>query len=974
MSATYLATDPGSVTMVDGLLEDTANTRRDNTPVLEHNGGGDAEPGEEEEEEAEDDWEQRTAERYVFIESTGDVEDFERADELYLDDKKRRIDYVLAWPSGQKDEAKAKEAEDARKVFEENLTKEGLEIEHDIKVGRGVQYTKVHASWEVLSRYAELMHLHMPIKEKLDMQQSLSMWERMRTYTACLMRPFQPDPETLPEVDKKFTHVFERGKEYLFAIPRKKEKFFSHAARSMIVDYILRRKRFNEENTTSVEFGNHGDDNEKETLNDVEAAMCQKTGIKSLLAKGIYSAAYPLHEGSWKSHSRASMRRLLYEQWAHWSNFYKLQPLDHIRVYFGEKVAMYFAWLGYYTYFLVPASIVGLIVFIYGLVTIKNDVVSIESCDWSNNFTMCPKCDRRCPYWNYAAICNDVRASHMFDNGATVFFAVFISLWGTFFLEFWKREQSAIQFRWNLMSFKEEEEPPRPEFLASLARSKFRRIHRVSRVNEPYMPFWRRRLPVYITSVSVMLFLVALAVLVVIGIIVYRMSVLGAMYLQEDERFYKSASLVASATAACINLVLIVILNYTCSFVAVKLTDWECLRTQTEYDSSLTFKLYVLQFVNFYSSLFYIAFFKGRFAGSPGRYNRLLDNRQEECAGGGCLMELCIQLSIIFVGKQIMNSVVEVLMPRVMKMAKICFAKKDNSQRHYTVWEKDYLLVELGPRGMFSEYLEMLLQFGFVTIFVAAFPLAPLCALINNVIEIRIDANKFVTQLRRPMAARTQTIGVWYNVLFGLSRLAVLTNALIIAVTSTFIDRLVYVTGYSEDGTLNGFVNDSLAHFDVSDFPEHHRPYDPDGRFKDIKICRYPDYREPPWSENKYEYTAKFWHILAAQFIFVVVFENVVVLLSSLIAFIIPDMPRKLSEQARQEAYLTNELILRKELEIAQSRQLSQGALRHINYGAPTVTNHGDTAVTVTEDGDTAVTVTGHGDEAPPGVTETTYV
>ena len=28
---------------------------------------------------------------------------------------------------------------------------------------------------------------------------------------------------------------------------------------------------------------------------------------------------------------------------------------------------------------------------------------------------------------------------------------------GTFFLEFWKREQSAIQFRWNLMSFKEEE-------------------------------------------------------------------------------------------------------------------------------------------------------------------------------------------------------------------------------------------------------------------------------------------------------------------------------------------------------------------------------------------------------------------------------------------------------------------------------------------------------------------------------------
>ena len=50
-------------------------------------------------------------------------------------------------------------------------------------------------------------------------------------------------------------------------------------------------------------------------------------------------------------------------------------------------------------------------------------------------------------------------------------------------------------------------------------------------------------------------------------------------------------------------------------------------------------------------------------------------------------------------------------------------------------------------------------QFGFVTIFVAAFPLAPFFALINNLMEIRLDAFKFVTQLRRPYAARAQDIG-----------------------------------------------------------------------------------------------------------------------------------------------------------------------------------------------------------------------
>lgn len=35
-------------------------------------------------------------------------------------------------------------------------------------------------------------------------------------------------------------------------------------------------------------------------------------------------------------------------------------------------------------------------------------------------------------------------------------------------------------------------------------------------------------------------------------------------------------------------------------------------RTQTEYDDSLTLKMYLLQFVNCYSSIFYIAFFKGK--------------------------------------------------------------------------------------------------------------------------------------------------------------------------------------------------------------------------------------------------------------------------------------------------------------------------------------------------------------------------
>lgn len=55
--------------------------------------------------------------------------------------------------------------------------------------------------------------------------------------------------------------------------------------------------------------------------------------------------------------------------------------------------------------------------------------------------------------------------------------------------------------------------------------------------------------------------------------------------------------------------------------------------------------------------------------------------------------------------------------------------------------------------------LSAVIQYGFVTLFVASFPLAPVFALLNNVIEIRLDAAKFVTEIRRPDAVSAKEIG-----------------------------------------------------------------------------------------------------------------------------------------------------------------------------------------------------------------------
>ena len=69
-----------------------------------------------------------------------------------------------------------------------------------------------------------------------------------------------------------------------------------------------------------------------------------------------------------------------------------------------------------------------------------------------------------------------------------------------------------------------------------------------------------------------------------------------------------------------------------------------------------------------------------------------------------------------------------------------------------------------------------MIQFGFITIFVAAFPLAPFFALANNIFEIRIDSNKLICETRRPIADRAQDLGIWFNILDAVAKIAVISN------------------------------------------------------------------------------------------------------------------------------------------------------------------------------------------------------
>ena len=64
-----------------------------------------------------------------------------------------------------------------------------------------------------------------------------------------------------------------------------------------------------------------------------------------------------------------------------------------------------------------------------------------------------------------------------------------------------------------------------------------------------------------------------------------------------------------------------------------------------------------------------------------------------------------------------------------------------------------------------NDYNEMVTQFGFLTLFAMAFPLAPLFAFFNNVIEIRTDSTILLKFCQRPVPERAASIGTWLRIL-----------------------------------------------------------------------------------------------------------------------------------------------------------------------------------------------------------------
>ncbi|XP_058414433.1 anoctamin-6 isoform X1 [Diceros bicornis minor] len=822
-----------------------------------------------------------------------------KPDSLFFNDGQRRIDFVLVYEDESRKETNKKGSNEKqrrrRRAYESNLICDGLQLEATRSVlDDKLVFVKVHAPWEVLCTYAEIMHIKLPLKPN-DLKTRSSAFGNFNWFTKVL----QVDESIIKPEQEFFTAPFEKNRMNDFYI-HDRDTFFNPATRSRIVYFILSRVNY-------------------EVKGNVK-----KFGINRLVNSGIYKAAFPLHDCNFGRPSEdlgcPNERYLLYREWAHPRSIYKKQPLDLIRKYYGEKIGIYFAWLGYYTQMLLLAAVVGVACFLYGLIHQNN-------CTWSNEICygigaeiiMCPQCDRLCPFWRLNTTCASSKILCVFDSFGTLVFAVFMGVWVTLFLEFWKRRQAELEYEWDTVELQQEEQP-RPEYEARCTHVVINEITQ----EEERIPYTACGKCIRITlCASAVLFWILLIIASVIGIIVYRLSVMIAFSRKLPNAFNGTDPIqklltpqtATTITASIISFIIIMILNMIYEKVAIMITNFELPRTQTDYENSLTMKMFLFQFVNYYSSCFYIAFFKGKFVGYPGDPVYWLGKyRNEECEPGGCLLELTTQLTIIMGGKAIWNNIQEVLLPWVMNLIGRC-GTVSGAEKITPRWEQDYHLQLMGKLGLFYEYLEMIIQFGFVTLFVASFPLAPLLALVNNILEIRVDAWKMTTQYRRMVPEKAQDIGAWQPIMQGIAILAVVTNAMIIAFTSDMIPRLVYYWSFSVPPygdhvhhTMAGYINNTLSVFSISDFKD--KSYEnSDAEFGNLTTCRYRDFRYPPGHPQQYKHNIYYWHVIAAKLAFIIVMEHFIYSVKFFISYAIPDVSKSTKSKIKREKYLTQKLL-----------------------------------------------------------------
>ncbi|KAJ4390016.1 hypothetical protein N0V93_007489 [Gnomoniopsis smithogilvyi] len=240
--------------------------------------------------------------------------------------------------------------------------------------------------------------------------------------------------------------------------------------------------------------------------------------------------------------------------------------------------------------------------------------------------------------------------------------------------------------------------------------------------------------------------------------------------------------------------------------LAEKLTAHENYETQDSHQAAFVQKIFVINFIVSYFPIFLTAFVYVPFAKVLVPYLDVFQVTAQHFTTNGKLETKAFQMDpdrlkkqIIYftVTAQVVNFLVEGIVPivkrkvfKAVKEAHTEITQKNVHEEHKDPEEEAAFLArvrneaELDEYDVTTDYREMVVQFGYLSLFSVIWPLTACSFLVNNWIEARADAMKIAISSKRPIPWRSDSIGPWLTSLGFLSWLGSLTSAAIVFIFS----------------------------------------------------------------------------------------------------------------------------------------------------------------------------------------------
>ncbi|KAH8732154.1 calcium-activated chloride channel-domain-containing protein [Phaeosphaeriaceae sp. PMI808] len=240
---------------------------------------------------------------------------------------------------------------------------------------------------------------------------------------------------------------------------------------------------------------------------------------------------------------------------------------------------------------------------------------------------------------------------------------------------------------------------------------------------------------------------------------------------------------------------------------AIRLTKFENYETQGEYDTAYTRKIFVMNFILSYLGIFLTAFVYVPFGTVIVPYLDVFhvavrpfaeDEKQLHHTNLSWSINpdrLRKQVIYFTVTAQVVNLGMELIVPylkrrgfaklkqmqseRAAKNGGVAVSANDPSE-DAAFLERVRKEAELDVYDVTTDLREMVLQFGYLSLFSVVWPLTAVSFLINDWVELRADAMKICVEMQRPTPWRADTIGPWLDSLSFLTWLGSITTSALV--------------------------------------------------------------------------------------------------------------------------------------------------------------------------------------------------